>query len=309
MTQVAEPETADDSLHFPPAGPRIPPVRRHLPPTLITDSRVLAVIEHVERDHARAYPLAELAAHAEVSASHLHRLFVETMGETIGGFVRRERMDVAAIHLLSSPDAIQDIAATVGYGSLAAFNHAFRRQFGVAPTCYRELARQAVIHVSADDHARARRVRVESCEALPLIGMRFYGNYGGAKNYWQRFAGILQDLGIALEGLQAFARIVDNPQITPDGLIRYHCAVRDPGLPDPLPPPLTRHLVHAGRYATLRQRGQYAEVLPAYFAINPVWMHKHGERFGVTCALERYDSPPWAHDGGEPSITLMVKLR
>lgn len=311
VIEAPEPETADDSLRFetPPAGPLIRHVRRHFPPTLITDPRVLAVIGHIERDHAVAHPLAELAAQTGVSPFHLHRLFAEAMGETIGGFMRRERLDAAAIHLLSSPDSIQDIAATVGYGSLAAFNHAFHRQFGVAPTRYRELARQAVIHVSDDDHARAKRVRVETREVLPLVGMRFYGNYAAAESYWLRFAGILQGLGIALDGLQAYARIVDNPQITPDGLIRYHCAVRDPGLPDPLPPPLTRYIAQAGRYATLRHRGPYREVFPAYFAISPVWMHKHGERFGLSPALERYESPPWKHAGGEQSITVMINLR
>jgi AraC family transcriptional regulator len=296
-------------LDTPPAGPLVFRVRRHLPPMLIRDSRVIATIQHIGSDCAAEHSLADLAARCSLSPFHFHRLFAEVMGETVGGFIRRERMDIAAIHLLASPDSVQSIAATVGYGSLAAFNHAFRRQFGVAPTRYRELARQAVMHVTPDDVARAKKVRVESVDELSLIGLRFYGGYDEAESYWQQFAEVLRELGIALDGLQPFALIGDNPEITPNGLIRYECTVLDPGLPDPLPAPLSRYRIPAGRYASLRHQGPYDEIFPAYFAISPVWLQKHDERFGMAPAMERYETLPWQHAAGEQSISVMIRLR
>jgi AraC family transcriptional regulator len=292
----------------PPAGPHVHHVRRHPPPMLVEDPRVLAAIRAIETGFPAEPTLAGLAAQARLSPFHFHRLFADVMGETVNGYVRRIRMDTAAILLLASPRAVQEIAAAVGYGSLAAFNHAFRRQFGLPPSRYRELARQAVVNVTPDDLARARRVRVETPPALSLVGARFHGSYDQAENYWLRFAGLMRGLGIEPDELATYALIRDNPEITPNGLIRYFCMVADPGLADPLPAPLERFSVPAGRYACLRHDGPYAGIFPVYFAISPVWLQKHGQRFGMSPALERYESPPWRHAGGEQSVTVMIKL-
>jgi AraC family transcriptional regulator len=311
-TAAIDPQELDDvnPLRFdaPPAGPHVHHVRRHLPPMLIEDPRVLAAIRVIEAGFPAEPTLAGLAAQTRLSPFHFHRLFADVMGETVNGYVRRIRMDTAAILLLASPLAAQDVAAAVGYGSLAAFNHAFRRQFGLPPTRYRELARAAVIDITPDDLQRARRVRVETQLPLSLVGARFHGSYDQAEDYWLRFAALLRNHGIEPDGLAAYALIRDNPEITPNGLIRYFCMVADPGLADPLPAPLERFSVPAGRYACLRHDGPYAGIFPVYFAISPVWLQKHGQRFGMSPALERYESPPWRHAGGEQSVTVMIKL-
>jgi AraC family transcriptional regulator len=311
-TTVIPPQEQDRSnpLRFdkPPAGPHQRHLRRHLPPALIEDARVLAAIRAIEAGFPAEPTLAALATQAQLSPFHFHRLFAEVMGETVNGYVRRVRLDTAAILLLASPRAVQEIATAVGYGSLAAFNHAFRRQFGLPPTRYRELARQAVVNMTPDDLERARHVRVETRPALPLVGARFHGSYDQAERCWLRFADLLRSLGVEPDGLAAHALIRDNPEITPNGLIRYFCMVADPGLPDPLPAPLERFTVPAGRYACLRHDGPYAGIFSTYFAISPVWLQKHGQRFDMTPALERYESPPWLRADGEQSVTVMIKL-
>jgi transcriptional regulator GlxA family with amidase domain len=54
--------------------------------------------------------------------------------------LRRTRMDVAAAALLRDPRAsVRTIAISVGYLQPAQFAKAFRRQFGVNPSAYREM--------------------------------------------------------------------------------------------------------------------------------------------------------------------------
>jgi transcriptional regulator GlxA family with amidase domain len=48
---------------------------------------------------------------------------------------------LAAEALTSSPKAVADIAAAVGYESEAAFNRAFKRAFGAPPARYRRESR------------------------------------------------------------------------------------------------------------------------------------------------------------------------
>lgn len=283
-------------------------VRRHLPPELVENARVLTAIQHMEAVFPAEPTLIDLATDAGLSPFHFHRLFADVMGETVNGYVRRVRMDTAAVLLLSSPHAVQGIAEWVGYGSMAAFNHAFRRQFGLSPSAYRDTARQAVMHITDDHLERARRVVVETQAAQSLIGMRFHGGYDRVEHYWQRFAALLRECGIEPDGLTAYGLVRDNPQITPDGLIRYFCMVSDPGLQTPLPALLERHVIAPGRYASLRHDGPYADIFPSYVALSPVWLRKHQQRFDMAPALERYEAPPWQHVGGEQSVTVMIKL-
>jgi AraC-like DNA-binding protein len=50
---------------------------------------------------------------------------------------------------------VADIAADVGYESEAAFNRAFKRQFGVPPARYRRQSRMAVPPSRKEEHVKA----------------------------------------------------------------------------------------------------------------------------------------------------------
>lgn len=292
----------------PPAGPRVRHARRHLPPTLLSEPRVIAAIHRIEVDLAQDHSLELLAQACDLSPFHFHRLFAEVMGETVGGFIRRQRLDVAAIRLAASELPVLDIATNAGYGSLAAFSRAFQRQFGLAPTVYRPAARAATPQVQPMHLAMARQVRVERWEAPPLIGLRFHGGYDQVEQYWQQFAREVAKLGLDPAALEVYGLIRDNPEITAQGLIRYDCCFVDPGLPQPLPAPFARYALQSRRCATLAHEAPYLTVFPAYLALANVWTAQHGEQFAEAPAMERYHAPPWLHAGAAQSFTIMVML-
>ena len=98
--------------------------------------RVLAYIdEHLEDQ----LDLAKLADVAHFSSFHFHRLFSAWMGETIGDYLRRRRVEVAAMRLASQPKTrILNVALSVGFGSAEAFSRAFKSRFGCSPTTWRD---------------------------------------------------------------------------------------------------------------------------------------------------------------------------
>ncbi len=80
-----------------------------------------------------------LAAVAHFSPFHFHRLFTAWMGETVGDYRRRRRVEVAAMRMAAQPRTkILDVALSVGFGSGEAFARAFRHRFGCSPTAWRE---------------------------------------------------------------------------------------------------------------------------------------------------------------------------
>lgn len=74
-----------------------------------------------------------LARRANFSRDHLDRLLAAATGETPAALRRRLLLERAAWQLRSGATP-SDVAATAGYGSLAAFSRAFSRSYGVPPS-------------------------------------------------------------------------------------------------------------------------------------------------------------------------------
>src|SRR5271169_7246444 len=106
------------------------------------ERRMHRVLEHIDAHLEESLDLGILAEVAHFSPFHFHRLFSAWMAETLGDYLRRRKIEVAAMRLVAQPRVpVLHIALSVGFGSAEAFARAFRVRFGCAPTSWR--ARQA----------------------------------------------------------------------------------------------------------------------------------------------------------------------
>jgi AraC-like DNA-binding protein len=81
--------------------------------------------------------VAELAAKVGASRSLLAERFVQFLGEPPLTYLARWRLQLAARLLHTTRRTILHVAIDVGYESEAAFNRAFKREFGLPPAQYR----------------------------------------------------------------------------------------------------------------------------------------------------------------------------
>lgn len=79
-----------------------------------------------------------LADVAGFSAPHFHRIFTAHVGESAISYVRRMRLERAARKLRMGAVDITEVALAAGYDSHAAFSKAFRQQFGISPSEFRQ---------------------------------------------------------------------------------------------------------------------------------------------------------------------------
>lgn len=96
--------------------------------------RALALLH---REPARKWTLDGLARAAGTSRSRLAERFAHYLGESPMTYLTRWRLQLAARLLATTPQAVLGVAARVGYESEAAFNRAFRREYGEPPGRYR----------------------------------------------------------------------------------------------------------------------------------------------------------------------------
>lgn len=82
--------------------------------------------------------LTELARRAGLSVFHLCRAFHAATGRTIHQYRLQLRLRAAVEHLRRRPSSIVDVALEAGFCSHSHFTSAFRREFGVSPSRWRD---------------------------------------------------------------------------------------------------------------------------------------------------------------------------
>ena len=100
----------------------------------------MEAVRRFVRDHADE-PLdrARLASVAGFSIPHFHRVFTAHTGESAASYVRRLRMVRAGQKLRMGAVDITEVALAAGYDSHAAFSKAFKQQYGLSPSEFRQL--------------------------------------------------------------------------------------------------------------------------------------------------------------------------
>lgn len=106
----------------------------------IKDRYVRKAVTLIHGDPAHAWNVAELSRLVGLSRSALAGRFVTHFGEPPMQYVARRRISLAADALLSTNHGLVQIASNVGYESEAAFNRAFKREYGLPPAAWRKQA-------------------------------------------------------------------------------------------------------------------------------------------------------------------------
>jgi transcriptional regulator GlxA family with amidase domain len=97
----------------------------------------------LHRRVAHPWTIAGLADETGISRSALVERFTRYLSEPPMTYLTRWRLQLAARSLEKTSRSVAEIAAEVGYESEAAFNRAFKREFGEPPGRYRSARRSS----------------------------------------------------------------------------------------------------------------------------------------------------------------------
>jgi AraC-like DNA-binding protein len=107
------------------------------------DAVVGAALARIHRQTRYPWTIARLASEIGTSRSVLTERFTRLLGEPPLHYLARWRLQLAARLLETTRNTIAQVAGDVGYESEAAFNRAFKREFGTPPGRYRSEVRSA----------------------------------------------------------------------------------------------------------------------------------------------------------------------
>ena len=103
----------------------------------LADPAVSKALSTIHARYAEDLDVEGLAREAGVSRSVLGERFVELLGEPPMRYCARWRMRMAANMLRDGKQNTANVAYAVGFNSEAAFNRAFKREYGVPPATWR----------------------------------------------------------------------------------------------------------------------------------------------------------------------------
>jgi AraC-like DNA-binding protein len=103
----------------------------------LQDPQIGQAIVAMHRDPGRPWTLTSLASQAAMSRSAFAARFTQLVGEPAVQYLTRWRMQVALARLQQGPATVRELASEFGYGSEAAFSHAFKRVTGISPGAVR----------------------------------------------------------------------------------------------------------------------------------------------------------------------------
>jgi len=268
-----------------------------------------AVLRHIDARLAEPLTLAQLAKVAHFSPFHFHRLFAAWMGgETLGDYLSRRRLELAAHRLLAQPRlSVLEAALAVGFGSGEAFARAFKRCFGSTPTAWRAQMRQdrnldqvlrkldqaatvpAVDNGASSSHheASAMPVRFVERSETAITYLRYEGPLGPpVEAFWRRrVAPWLRQHGLQEQALYGISH--DDPGISDPERCRYDAAAELPEAFAAGPGRLTARLP-GGRYAVLPYVGGSERIADAWAALLRDWLPESGWQLDHRPSFEYY---------------------
>lgn len=286
--------------------------------------RMHKVQAHIDQHLDQVLELAMLAEVAHFSAFHFHRLFAAWMGETFGDYLRRRRLEVAALRLIAQPGApVLDIALAVGFGSAEAFARAFKGRFGCTATEWRQgqagrwasqleaMRRQEEAQKgnpgqplrkqdqdSRDGHADhghsqppvmeiPMKVQLIQRPEVKIAYLRYIGPYGQPiSEFWGNVVSPWMATN-NLFGKPRYGSSHDDPGITSADKCRYDACVEVPADFVASGPSFTA-TIPGGGYATTRYRGTGRDIGDSWTGLLRDWLPASGMQLDARPCFEYY---------------------
>ncbi|MFZ6655627.1 AraC family transcriptional regulator [Undibacterium sp. TJN19] len=275
-------------------------------------ARMHKVLEYIDRHLDQPLDLDVLAGVAHFSSYHFHRLFAAWMGERLGDYVRRRRLEAAAFRLFAQANTpILEIALSVGFGSAEAFTRAFKDRFSYTPAAWRayqidlhrpnskinqapgkndQVQSYASFHNGVSSNLKRSAemdVKLISREVINVAYLRHIGPYGApVGQFWSTtvapWMAMHQLFNRARYGISH-----DDPSITDPALCRYDAAVEIPAGATAFGNALLT-TIPGGQYASMAFKGTNADIVDAWNSILRDWLPASGFQLDARPCFEYY---------------------
>ncbi len=257
--------------------------------------RLNRVLVYIDQHRSEALSLDRLAGVACLSPCHFHRIFRAMVGEPLGQYVQRVRLETAVVQLQTSGRSVIDIALDAGYESAAAFSRAFEQRFGLAPTecraTHRFELRVRAAQLKQSNTANMITPEIRQRPDTRVAFVRHTGPYEGVGAAWGKICAFAGRHGLLGPATACIGISRDDPHITANEQRRYDACIT---LDRDVSPTgeIGVQTIPGGRHAVFLHSGHYEGFQSTYDAIFRDWLPISGERLSDQPCFEIYLNSP-----------------
>lgn len=167
------------------------------------DQNLLRALDYIDRNITRDICLFDLSREAGFSVPHFYRLFKRLTGDTVGEYILRRKVVMAADDLAAGNKSVCSIAMEYGFESHDVFTRAFKRVYGITPNKYRcgkspPLKRLSLFDINPATNEQQMNYSVLQGESFYVVGMECiatkWDSDGAIGRLWSDFLSRLDEI-------------------------------------------------------------------------------------------------------------------
>ncbi len=252
-------------------------------------------IDYVNQHLDTSIDLKTIAQVAMISEFHFCRIFKAYIGESIGAYITRLRLERVAHLLQVSNHTLTDIAEQTGYQSQQSLSKAFKKYFGIAPSAFRHLN----TYLSSKMPTYKRKTvplhpQIVDLDTKNLVYIRIIAKYGTTLDYetaWQKLTAFAHDKNLIGKNSEYIGLSFDDPNITKEDKCRFYACVSTEEKVKP-EGEFGAYTIAGSKFALFVHKGAYSGLYDLYQAIYSDWVPDNYTKIRNSNSFEKYVNNP-----------------
>lgn len=256
--------------------------------------RINIVEEYINAHLDEKLDLCKLAELSCLSPFHFHRITKAFLGEPIGAYISRTRVETAARLLRYTDLPVQEVAFHIGYEVPSSLTKIFNQYYGVSPMEFRNdknfiIMKPAIINPALN----LKTPKIVELEDQNVIYIRATGDYSvlDFEGAYTRLWACVKAQKLFTAGIQHVCVYHDDPKVTEADKLRTDiCLVIHK--PAKAEGEIGVKSLPGGRYAVFLYQGPYSNHGSVYDTIFGHWLPDSGMQLRDTACFEKYLNHP-----------------
>lgn len=279
------------------------------------EARINKTLDYIQKHLHDDISLDVLAKVSFFSPYHFHRIFSGMVGETLGEYIRRLRLERAAIDISQTSRKITDIAFDAGYETVESFGRAFSSKFKVTPNAYRkqriktnsEKFKRFNKNINIGDSIMEE-VKIIQQQALKVAYVRNIGPYITCEKAWNTLCSWACPKGLFSPSTKILGLCYDDPDVTPADKIRYDACIT---IEEDIKTEgeIKIQEIPEGEYACVTHTGPYTELKDIYIQLCGKWLPASGREMKHAPSMEIYLNDPKSTPPKDLKTQILLPLK
>lgn len=252
------------------------------------------IVEYINNHLDENIDMNKLAEISCFSPFHFQRIMKAFLGEALGSYIIRKRVETAAQLIRYTDIPIQDIAYRVGYDMPSSLSKVFKQFYGISPKEFRNNKNFIIIKaMNLNENLNIKKAKVVTIENKQAIYIQASGDYSTVDycGTWQKLWTYVKENKLYSAGIQHIGVYHGDPKITePDKLRSDIClVVVKKALPKG---EVGVKEIKGGKYAMFAYQGSYEYLSSVYDTIYGKYIPEGGYKLRDAFCFEKYVNNP-----------------